>query len=64
MSKSTKVLSKAEQARRIYKRLKNRSRQNVLPRLIKIGLTEAGASTYYNNLRKQNVEELIAKRGN
>ncbi len=53
MSKTAKKVSKAEQARRLYKRLKNRSRQNVLPRLIdKVGLSKAGASTYYNNLRK------------
>ena len=57
MSKTTKKVkkapSKAELARRLYKRLKNRSRQNVMPKLIeKIGLSKAGASTYYNNLRK------------
>lgn len=47
-----KTISKAEQARRVYKRLKNRSRKNVLPKLIKLGLSKAGASTYFNNLRK------------
>lgn len=52
MSKVAKKVSKAEAARRLYKRLKNRSRQNVLPRLIeKVGMSKACASTYFNNLR-------------
>ena len=52
-SKTAKKVTKATLARRLFKRLKNRSRQNVIPKLIALGLTEAGASTYYNNLRKE-----------
>ena len=53
MPKVTKKVTKADQARKVFKRLKNRSRQNVIPKLIALGLTEAGASTYYNNLKKE-----------
>ncbi len=60
MANSKKVLTKAAQARRIFKRLKNRTRKNVLPRFEKIGLSPAGASTYYNNIQNEFRLELIA----
>lgn len=53
-TKAKKTVSKATKARQVWKRLKNHSRKNVMNHLQKkVGLSKAGASTYYNNLRKE-----------
>ena len=53
-TKTKKTIFKTAKARQVWKRLKNHSRQNVMNHLQKkVGLSKAGASTYYNNLRKE-----------
>lgn len=45
--------TKAEKCREIFEANKGAERKDVLAKFVKIGLSKAGASTYYQNIKKE-----------
>ena len=55
VKKAAKPESKAEKARAIFKMMKGAARKDVIAAFMKdAGLSKAGASTYFQNIKKEN----------